>query len=424
MAPEPARCSPEPSRGHRVAARGPRGAGAVAKRHAQRSLGYANAMRPTPRRKVQTGPGRPDWSWQRVTLGWSGPVERGQELVLWLLPPWLAGALADAARRAARRAGAAAARAPAATRAGAAAAAHRRHRPGARAALASHLARRGARRAADARAARRSCASACSRRRAARPSCATASRLALAVQPERLELRLAGRRRRRERPCRCRAEVRATRRASRPTSSRWTASPRRPCAATPPASSGCGSRRAATRSLLAGPLPPRANVEIPLPLRPQRVELIGPPRGWTLLGVRRGRARVRRAPARARRRGRVRARPSPPRSLEPTAIPPFVSVERTLSLGLSWQVTTAGRAHRAARRRRCVLEVPLLPGESVTTPGVRVADGRALVTLAPGAAATGVEQRARAECRRSRSKRRATWRGRRCGASTRARSGT
>ena len=34
-----------------------------------------------------------------------------------------------------------------------------------------------------------------------------------------------------------------------------------------------------------------------------------------------------------------------------------------------------------------VIEVPLLPGESVTTPGVRVADGRALVTLAPGAQA-------------------------------------
>jgi hypothetical protein len=73
------------------------------------------------------------------------------------------------------------------------------------------------------------------------------------------------------------------------------------------------------------------------------------------------------------------------RALEPTAIPPFVQVVRTLALGLAWQVTTEV-IRVAPEGGAIVLEVPLLPGESVTTAGVRVDGGRALVTLAPGAA--------------------------------------
>jgi hypothetical protein len=37
--------------------------------------------------KVQTGPGEPAWQWQRVALGWSGPVVQGQTLHLYLLSP-------------------------------------------------------------------------------------------------------------------------------------------------------------------------------------------------------------------------------------------------------------------------------------------------------------------------------------------------
>jgi hypothetical protein len=42
-----------------------------------------------PEAVIQTGPGLPKWRWNTVELGWSGPVERGQELTLYLLPPWL-----------------------------------------------------------------------------------------------------------------------------------------------------------------------------------------------------------------------------------------------------------------------------------------------------------------------------------------------
>jgi hypothetical protein len=38
---------------------------------------------------LQAGPGTPDWRWQRLELGWSGPVLASQEIDLWLSPPWL-----------------------------------------------------------------------------------------------------------------------------------------------------------------------------------------------------------------------------------------------------------------------------------------------------------------------------------------------
>src|SRR5262249_39326156 len=37
---------------------------------------------------VQTGPGIPRWMWLRVPMRWSGPVQQGQEVRLWLLSPF------------------------------------------------------------------------------------------------------------------------------------------------------------------------------------------------------------------------------------------------------------------------------------------------------------------------------------------------
>src|SRR5262249_53957396 len=36
---------------------------------------------------VQTGPGIPHWTWLEIPLRWSGPVQQGQEVRLWLLSP-------------------------------------------------------------------------------------------------------------------------------------------------------------------------------------------------------------------------------------------------------------------------------------------------------------------------------------------------
>lgn len=42
-----------------------------------------------PEALIQTGPGLPDWKLGPVSLGWTGSVERGQTLRLFLCPPWL-----------------------------------------------------------------------------------------------------------------------------------------------------------------------------------------------------------------------------------------------------------------------------------------------------------------------------------------------
>lgn len=67
-------------------------------------------------------------------------------------------------------------------------------------------------------------------------------------------------------------------------------------------------------------------------------------------------------------------------ALEPAELPPYVRVERTLQLGLDWRVIT--RIIRVSPADSAVvLAVPLLPGESVTTPGIRVKDGKVEVNI-------------------------------------------
>lgn len=57
----------------------------------------ADLKRLDPDALTQTGPGLPDWRWNRVQLHWQGPVQAGQELRLVLIPP--AGNLALAVLR-------------------------------------------------------------------------------------------------------------------------------------------------------------------------------------------------------------------------------------------------------------------------------------------------------------------------------------
>ncbi len=63
-------------------------------------------------------------------------------------------------------------------------------------------------------------------------------------------------------------------------------------------------------------------------------------------------------------------------------LPPFVSVERTLNLGLTWTVAT--RVTRTnASRAPVLVEIPLLAGESVTQSDIRIENGAAAVNLGP-----------------------------------------
>jgi len=73
---------------------------------------------------------------------------------------------------------------------------------------------------------------------------------------------------------------------------------------------------------------------------------------------------------------------APSKTFEPSRMPPFARVERTLALGLDWRVHT--RVVRdAASQGAVTIRVPLLPGESVTTEDAKVDNGTVLVNLTP-----------------------------------------
>ncbi len=128
--------------------------------------------------------------------------------------------------------------------------------------------------------------------------------------------------------------------------------------------------------ILDGPIPLADTVEIPLPLKPHRVD--AEVSGWTLSGIRDDGV-----PEDSLRLVRERKSESTEPTLEPGSLPPFARLERELRLALSWEVenvvtrlTPLGTAFH--------LEVPLLEGESVTG-SVRVENGKALVVLGPSA---------------------------------------
>jgi hypothetical protein len=137
------------------------------------------------------------------------------------------------------------------------------------------------------------------------------------------------------------------------------------------------------RVLLEGLLPGRESVTLPLPLPPRRVRVSG--QGWEMEGLDGVWPPQQLQLRRLDRDGEKRLAP-----LEAAALPPFFRVERTLSLGLQWTVST-----RVVRffggGGPAVVAVPLLPGEAVTSAGVAVADGRVTLNIPAGADEAGWE---------------------------------
>lgn len=125
-----------------------------------------------------------------------------------------------------------------------------------------------------------------------------------------------------------------------------------------------------------GPLANEASIAVSLPLRPHKVAFNG--EGWRLEGLdENGVPQAQIRLTRDRDGSAVQDN-----KLEPTSLPSFARVERTLVLGLSWSVTT--RVIRdSATREAVVIKVPLLEGESVTSAKVRVKDGHVLVSMTP-----------------------------------------
>ncbi|HEY2511268.1 MAG TPA: hypothetical protein VGI39_10450 [Polyangiaceae bacterium] len=128
---------------------------------------------------------------------------------------------------------------------------------------------------------------------------------------------------------------------------------------------------------LEGALPAGASMQLALPLKPHRVEATA--QGWSVAGIHEDGLAD----------DNLQLTRSEPQKegggeLQQGELPPFVRVERTLHVGLNWQVETQV-VRVTPVGSAVVLEVPLLPGESVTTADVRVASGKALVNLGPQA---------------------------------------
>jgi hypothetical protein len=321
---------------------------------------------------TQTGPGLPEWSWNRIDLVWNGPVLRDQYLQLWLIPPgatrflnllrvallaFLTLALLGWLRLSGGQ--------------------HGRPRPGFPVFLLGLFLAVPDGQAADFP------PSALLEELKARllspPECATTcaeiANLRLKITPVVLRAELEAH-----------AEVLSA--IPLPTTAQWAPAEARvdgQAAMLLVDHTGGNSwlvlEPGVHRIELSGPLPALAEITLPLPLKPHRVEIESD--GFEVQGV--GRDGVPEAQIRLRRRG-----PALTSTLEPTPLPPFFAVERTLMLGLDWRVVT--RVDRLSPADVAVtLELPLLPGESVLTPSVKTEHGIASVHLPPGVTSTGWE---------------------------------
>ncbi len=120
-------------------------------------------------------------------------------------------------------------------------------------------------------------------------------------------------------------------------------------------------------------------IALALPLKPSRVD--AQLTGWTLDGLN-DNAQPDSSLTLSRVAGSKKRGDSGAGEAKQGSMAPFFVVERTLSLGLQWQVTT--RVQRLSPSNTPVsLEVALLEGESITTPEPRVEKGKALVSMAP-----------------------------------------
>jgi len=59
-----------------------------AKKMMKKSLQKQQLVQIDPNAQVQTGPGLPEWHWTQIHLNWNGPVQKDQMLKLYLIPPW------------------------------------------------------------------------------------------------------------------------------------------------------------------------------------------------------------------------------------------------------------------------------------------------------------------------------------------------
>ncbi|MDQ6955079.1 MAG: Yip1 family protein [Mariprofundaceae bacterium] len=125
--------------------------------------------------------------------------------------------------------------------------------------------------------------------------------------------------------------------------------------------------------LIAGAISPMRNMQLPLPLQPQHIDIDA--KGWVVKGVHQDGSIEKSLQLK-----RILTKNDTlvPKVLTQTRLPPFVTVQRTLRLGLEWQLETV--VSRVSPRGSAIaLEVPLVTGESVNTDGIRVVGKKAMI---------------------------------------------
>ncbi|QXP85159.1 hypothetical protein [Methylococcus sp. Mc7] len=309
---------------------------------------------------TQTGPGLPRWEWNRITLNWHGPVLGEQKLRLLLIPPW--------ANRGLNVLRVALLAVTVLLLLG------WRPKSGVSGLLLLPLALLAA---PDSRAAEFPPPALLDELRArllAAPECGTEC-----AQLQRMELRL------RPGELAMTLEAHAEDRVAIPLPARaaqWMPSSIRVdgAAATGPYADTDGTLwlmldPGVHRVELSGPLPHIPSIDLPLPLRPYRVDVDGA--GWEIIGVDpdgRPEPQIQLV--------RKGGGASPEPRLDNSHLPVFLTVERTLRLGLAWRVVT--RVTRLSPADAPVaLTIPLLPGEAVISPGIPAEKGSVRIHLPP-----------------------------------------
>ena len=125
---------------------------------------------------------------------------------------------------------------------------------------------------------------------------------------------------------------------------------------------------------LSGPIRKQNTLQLPFPLKPHRASIKAD--GWFVEGVHPDgtfddRLQFKRVVEQDNKQAEI---------LETGILPPFALVERNILLGLVWKIQTKIQ-RLSPTGSGVVLDIPLLPGESVTTEGVRVGEGVAKINL-------------------------------------------
>ncbi len=316
-----------------------------------------------PNARVQTGPGLPRWQWSSYALHWSGPVEQDQQLRLWLISPAM-----NALLTVLRLAGLAALlmlitgwrpRRWPDLRAGGGALA---------AAVLALMLLPGQPVKADELPDEQLLESLRGKLyppAACLPSCAQYSHLAVSIAGDSLQLRL---------------EAHAAIATAVPLpggAKQWLPAQvqldGKPASGLLRESDGtlwlalpAGIHQISMESSLAG----RDAVQLALPLKPHQV--VSTLSDWTLEGLG--------ADGQAGESLILARKTHDEKNGKADQLPPFVRVERSLSLGLTWEVvSTVSRVGES--QAPLVVDIPLLPGEAVTSEDIKVENGHALINL-------------------------------------------